>query len=94
MTTGVGSAGWLNLQKTIQVRTAHKHFVCAHTPKHTHTHTQRGLRFLEGSFQCGWRTADVAKYPTDGERWREKMRRRKRGERKKERGGGGGGGVI
>lgn len=33
--------------------------------------TQQGLGFLEGSFQCGWRTADVANYPTDGENGRE-----------------------
>lgn len=68
MITGLGSVGYLNLQNTIHVRKAHKHFVCVCTPKHTDT--QCGLHFLEGSFQCGWRTADVANYTTDGKRER------------------------
>jgi len=81
----------LNLQNSIHARTAHKHCVCVCVCfSHTHTHTQ-GLCFLAGSFQCGWRTADVANYPTDGEREDEKKRK---GEREKEGSGGGGEGVI
>lgn len=52
--------------------TSEKHIsiFCVHGHRHTHAHTQhkRGLSFLQGSFHWGCRTADVAKYPTDGER--------------------------
>lgn len=74
-----------NLQNTIQVRLAHKHFLCPCTATRTHktgAHAQWGLSFLQGSFHRGRRTADVAKHPTDGEGWRERMRRRKRGGKK------------
>lgn len=47
------------------------------------TPTRRGLRFLEGSFRRGWRTADEANDPTDGE-WRERG-----GEGRRRVGGGG-----
>lgn len=78
MITKVSSFSWLNLQNTIHVRTAHKRFVCACTT------TRRGLHFLEGSFQCGWRKADGANFPTDGESGRENEKEK---ERKKERSG-------
>lgn len=49
--------------------TAHKHFACVRV--RPNTHTKRGLHFLEGSFQCGLRTADVANHPRERERERE-----------------------
>lgn len=67
----MGSVGWLNLQNTIQVRMAHKHFVCACTPKHTHNEDYVSLRghFSVAGEQLMWQSIQqMERGERDGER--------------------------
>lgn len=67
-----GRVCWLNLQNTIHVRKAHKHFVCV--PKHTHTHARsEDYVSLRGHFsvvgeQLMWQTFPQMERERDGGR--------------------------